>query len=393
MINSFSITDFGAEPGDRHINTAAIQETIDACAEAGGGRVVIPPGRYVAGSFYLKSNVELFLSAGAVLQGSSRVEDYREFSAPGLNMERPPEGFAHFLIGLIQTENSSITGPGKIDARGEVFFNTENWKPGDKNFGKPDTPRPRPLMCCRCTDLRIEDCSFTDSPNWNIWLMQCERVKVRGIRISGDWRMNNQDGIDIDGCRDVLVTGCFIRSGDDCLVLRAMQRYYDTPAVCENVVISGCTLESGCQAVRVGCPGDNIVRNCALSDLIITNTRNGIRFDNPKRYLREEDTTRCAVHDIQFQNIILECRNIPIGMNVEEGIALTRLSDISFSRMRIKADQPVRITGNGETIIRDISFSDISFSTSTPNPFEFRNVRNVTFESVQLAEMENPAGF
>lgn len=75
-------------------------------------------------------------------------------------------------------------------------------------------------------------------------------------------------------------------------------------------------------------------------------------------------------------------------MNVEEGIALSRLSDISFSRVRINAEQPVRITGNSETIIRDISFSDITFITLSPYPFEFRNVRNVTFDSVNFTNLD-----
>src|SRR5262249_39843075 len=56
----FQITKYGAAT-DGSDSTAAIAEAIDACAKAGGGRVVVPAGEFLTGAIHLKSNVELHL--------------------------------------------------------------------------------------------------------------------------------------------------------------------------------------------------------------------------------------------------------------------------------------------------------------------------------------------
>src|SRR5207249_11693477 len=74
--HAINVLDFGAV-GDGHKPcTASIQAAIDACADAGGGKVVVPPGRYVTGPIFLKSNLELEVLAGATLLGITNFADY-----------------------------------------------------------------------------------------------------------------------------------------------------------------------------------------------------------------------------------------------------------------------------------------------------------------------------
>ncbi|MDP3433447.1 MAG: hypothetical protein Q8T04_10835 [Bacteroidota bacterium] len=79
----YNILIYGAKNGQ--LSTVAIQKAVDECAAAGGGRVVVPAGTFVTGTVFLKSNVNLYLENGAVLQGSKDLKDYsRDGRSPGM---------------------------------------------------------------------------------------------------------------------------------------------------------------------------------------------------------------------------------------------------------------------------------------------------------------------
>jgi len=148
------------------------------------------------------------------------------------------------------------------------------------------------------------------------------------------------NGVNIDACRNVTISDCLMDTEDDCIVLRAIQYLYDDPAVCENVTVTNCVLKTACQGVRVGCPGDAVIRNSTFSNLVIESTNNGILFENPHRYLPPDARPRADVSDIVFSNVVIRCRRWPIKILVEDGIALRRLSDLSFSNFRIRSGAP-----------------------------------------------------
>ncbi len=383
MQNDFDVSAYGARPDGRTLNTAAIQRAIDACNASGGGRVVCGPGSYLTGSLLLKSHVELHLMPGCRLIGSRRLEDYEVFEAAGFRPEHAPEHCTESLIRAIDAEDIAITGPGEINGSGLAFYNTDD-KPG-RFFRKPPTPRPRMVMLYRCRDVRFEDAAFVDSPCWTFWLMKCERVQIHRLRIYGDQRMINNDGIDLDSCRDVTVSDCIIKTGDDCLVLRAIQQMFDTPGVCENIAINNCVLDSWCQGVRVGCPSDSVIRSCTFSNLTINSANNGILVENPKRYLASLRGEAVDVHDVSFSHAVINCEKAPIKVFVEDGIALQRLSGLGFSDFRIKSGAPCQVIGCAETIIRDVRFADIVIETSGEDAILCRHCQGVVFSNVTLS--------
>lgn len=384
MITSlFNVTDYGAVADSQTLNTAAIQEAIDACHDAGGGIVRVPAGTFVTGSLALKSRVELHLEPGSVLRGSTDLADYPDFTSPGFHHERAPERSSKALVHASEAEHIAITGPGTLDGAGLAFY--PGPPPATGKHPKPDTPRPRLVMFHNCRDVRIEDATFLDSSCWTCWLMQCERVHVNRIKIRGDRRMRNNDGLDIDACRDVTISDCIIRTEDDSLVLRAIQRLYETPAVCENVVVSNCILDSACQGVRVGCPRDGTVRHCTLTNLIIRSTNNGIVFENPHRYLPSGSTATADVHDIQFSNVSIECARTPIKVIVEEGIRLPRLANLAFSDFRIRSGDPLTFVGNPETPVENVRLSNIDIETTGEDAIACRHCRNIKLSGVELS--------
>jgi len=383
MEKLFDIAEHGARPDGKTLNTAAIQSAIDACHEAGGGRVVCGAGRFRTGSLTLKSNVELHLAAGCRLDGSASLDDYEDFTAAGFRSQNAPEGNSKGLVRAVGAENIAITGPGEINGSGLAFYNTDEFH--GPFFRKPPTPRPFMIMFYECRNVRIEGASFVDAPCWTFWLMKCERVSIQGVRVSGDQRMINNDGIDLDSCRDVTVADSIFKTGDDCVVLRAIRRVYDEPGVCENVTVSNCVLDSWCQGVRVGCPGDGVIRNCTFSNLVINSAHNGILFENPQRYMPEDGRGTADVHNILFSNVVIHCARTPIGVIVEDGIELPRLAGLTFSDFRITSGEPCLVKGSPETTIRDIRFSNVAIETSGDDAIICRHCQGVKLTNVELS--------
>lgn len=361
----------------------AVQQAIDAAHGAGGGRVVLEPGVYRGGSLWLQSNVELHLSAGARLVGSSRAEDYDDFDDPRLGA-RQPENSRKFLIGARDAENIAITGPGEINGSGPEFYD-RTVQPGGF-YAKPAWPRPRMVQFFRCRNVRLEDANFIDSPGWTMWLIDCHRVCVHGIHVAGDQRMINNDGLDIDGCSEVTVSDSFFRTGDDCLILRAIRRNPDEPVVCENVAVTNCVLDSRCQGIRVGCPSDDTIRHCRFSNLVIRGEGNGININNPRRYLAQGCSGYMDLHDVTFDSLTIESTRIPVWINVEAGIRLRRIQGIVFSNLTIAGPEPCRIDGCAETIPEDIHFSNVRFRP-TGDGMEFlhaHHCRNLRLDQMTL---------
>ncbi len=384
MTQTFDICNFGARPDGKSLNTAAIQSAIDACYAAGGGRVFCGPGEFLTGSIQIKSCVDLHLTQGCRLMGSTNLADYEDFIAPGFRHEAAPEKSRKHLIRAIEAKNFSITGPGEINGSGPAFYDVKSimW---DRFYCKPDTPRPRLFMAFKCQQFRIEDASFNDSPSWTFWLMQCQDVGIHRIKMQADQKMINNDGIDLDMCRNVTVSDSIFKTGDDCIILRAMHRLYDAKLPCENITVSNCVLDSSCQGIRVGCPGDDVIRNCTFTNLVITGQGNGIVFNNPKRYLSKTNQGSADIRNILFSNVVIDCQNAPISIDVETGIVLPYLGDISFADFRIKSGKPITIQGCPETIIRNISFCNIRVETTGDDAILCRYCEGIHLSNVELS--------
>ncbi len=380
MKNIFDAAEFGAS-AEKDINTAEIQGAIDACCEAGGGKVVFSPGTYVTGSLELKANVELHLGAGCRIEGSKNIADYDNFEAPGFICSRAPEKTHKHLIRAVCAENIAITGPGEINGSGLSFYSAEEIKKRRK-----PAQRPRILMFYKCKKVRLQETSFMDSPCWTMWLMKCEDVFIEGLKVFGSNLLLNNDGIDVDSCKNVIISDCVLNTQDDSLVIRAMCGMFDEPGVCENISVANCVLESRCQGIRIGCPGDSVIRNCSFSNMVLSG-RNGIHFENPQRYAPKDGRAGADIHDMVFSNFVIDCTGYPIRLFVEEGIELTRFSGISFSNFRIKSGLPVVVEGSSETAIGDVSFSNIDIETRGDDAILCRNCKGVVFHNVRMSNV------
>jgi polygalacturonase len=384
MQTNFAIEDYGAVGDGATLNTAAFQQAVDACHAAGGGRVIVGAGRYLTGTVTLKSRVDLHLTAGARIVGSTRIEDYEAFDAPGYHIERSPEKCSHTLFRAADAEQIAITGSGVIDGSGRAFYNTAERAWG-VFYAKPANPRPRMLTGLRCRDVVLEGVQFNESPCWTVWLMDCDRVRIRGIQMHADQAMINNDGLDIDACRDVVVSDCIFQTGDDCIAVRNMRQLRDAEGICENVTVSNCLLDSWCQGIRVGCPSDGVIRNVRFSNLQITSRSNGITLEYPERYLAPDGVASADVSNLFFANIGIRCGNTPINVTVAESIELKRLGGLHFSNVDIASGKPIRLVGSPKTVIDGVQLSQVRMVTEAPEPLVVQHCRNLVMDNTSLS--------
>ena len=231
-----NVRDAGAAGDGVTPDTAAVQRAIDDCAARGGGTVRLPAGTYLAGTVELKSNVALHLDDGATLLGSTHAADYR-------NVEPFQDGdnhtFGSAFVVARDAANVAIEGPGTIDGQGKAYA-AANKKPGD------DVRRPFLVRLLRCRGVDVSGVRLKSSGKWTFCLFACDDVRVDRVRIDSRGLSNN-DGIDVDSCQRVRISGCDIDSGDDSVCLKAT-----TPRPCRDVEVTGCTLRSGEGAFKCG---------------------------------------------------------------------------------------------------------------------------------------------
>jgi hypothetical protein len=255
-MTTFSITDFGAVSGEAPC-TPAIQRAIDAAHAAGGGTVRIPPGLWVSGTLILRSGITLELHPAAVLRASTDLADYTP--QPWVVSDDQQ----HHLLFADGADDLTICGGGTIDGSGEAF-----WEPPaeGQQWWRERNPRVHPLLeLRRCRRLRIRDVRICNSPGWTVHPFCCDDVEFRGVTVENHLFGPNTDGFDIDGCRDMLITGCRLSCGDDAIIVKATHGARST----ERLVISDCICRSTCIGIGLGQETESGIRHVTISNCVI----------------------------------------------------------------------------------------------------------------------------
>ena len=233
----FTPEEFGYQPGETV--TEAIQGAIEAAAEQ-GGIVRLGNGDYVSGTLVMRSGVCLEVRAGSRLLGSTDLRDYPEHHAARLTVQDTSMGMHQSLLFAEGCENICLRGGGVIDGRGSpAHF------PGEETAqGTPG--RPFLIRMIDCRNVHIADLTMKDAACWMQNYLNCENLLLEGLAVRNHANYNN-DGMDIDGCRNVVIRNCRVSSGDDALCFKgAGQRELS------RVLVEDCDFYSACNAVKVG---------------------------------------------------------------------------------------------------------------------------------------------
>ncbi len=324
----FEITRYGAVGDGVKDSTEAIRAAIAAANKAGGGRVVVPPGRFLTGAIHLKSNVNLHVAAGATLLFD---RDPRKYLPVVFTRWEGMECMNYSpLIYAFEQENIAVSGAGTLDgqagqqhwwpwkgrrrpasaaggstqdkARNLLVRMTEEGVPPEKRvFGDGGFLRPNFIQPYRSKNVLIEGVEILNSPMWEIHPCLCRNVTVRGVRISSHGP--NNDGCNPESSVDVLIKDCVFDTGDDCIAIKS-GRNNDGRRVgmaVENIVIQGCQMKDGHGGVTIGSEISGSARNIFAEDC---------RMDSPRldRALRlKTNSVRGGV----IENIYM--RNVTVG--------------------------------------------------------------------------------
>lgn len=408
----FCITSYGAT--EKEVCTDAIKQAIEVCHEAGGGRVVIPVGEWLTGAVHLKSNVNLYLSEGAVLCFTDNPDDY----LPAVRTSW--EGMECYnyspLIYAYECENVAITGSGKIapkmehwrewfsrpkthmDALAALYHQMSNGAPveerqvavGDNNF------RPHLIQLNRCKNVLLDGFHIYNSPFWTIHLFMCDGGLVRNLNVYAHG--HNNDGIDIEMSSNFLVEDCVFDQGDDAVVIKAGRNHdaWRLNKPCENIVVRNCTVKNGHTLLGIGSELSGGIRNISMTNCVApgtvhrlffvkTNHRRGAFVENIYMdSIRVGGTLRVAEIDT---DVLYQWRDlVPTYKDT-----LTRIEGIYLTDIQVDSAKAVyELRGEERLPIKNIKMKNVVVDCVADTTNVAKYVENLSLENVSYHTI-NPA--
>lgn len=249
----YNIVSYGAIADGVTDNTAAIQKAINECSKT-GGRVYFPSGVFATGTLILKSNVTIYLSDNSTLKGIPDISKYPRM--------RPIDYRSHIddypdlaLLYAEKQENITITG------RGAFYGNGDHKVFQDSIDNSPN--RPFGIKMVECRNIEVSNIKMRNSAFWMQLYLACDKVRLTNLDIYNHVNMNN-DGMDLDGCKDVIISNCFINTSDDNICLKS-----NGPRITENVTITNCVLSTHCYAFKCGTETTGGFKNITVSNIVV----------------------------------------------------------------------------------------------------------------------------
>jgi polygalacturonase len=402
----YDVTKYGARNDSSKLVTRSVAAAIAAASKAGGGTVYFPAGKYLTGPIHLKSNITIFIDAGAELHFSDNFDDY----LPMVQSRYEGVDVMSFspLFYAYKAENISIVGRGLINGHGKKWWDyalTFYKNQAERNkyqllFDKlnqdillPDDPtqmkrgflRPPFIQPLYCKNVLIEGITITNSPFWTVTPEFCENVTIKGVTIYNP-KSPNTDGINPSSCKYVHISDCHISVGDDCITIKSGKdlpgRTKATPA--ENYTITNCTMLSGHGGVVIGSEMSGDVKKITISNCVFDGTDRGIRIK----------TTRGrggVVEDIRVDNIIMKnIKDQAIVLDMEysrtqpEAVSdrTPRFRNIRLSNITAYTKQAMYINGLDEMPVSEISLHDVVFEAGTG--ITIRNAKDIELHNVRV---------
>lgn len=379
--STFNVRDYGATGRKDENAQAAIQAAIDACGAAGGGMVYLPPGEYTSGTLFMRSHVRLHIEAGATLYSS----------------KTPAHFVKRALLYAEDVHNITVEGRGTVDGQADYEWRLHDIKdwyiyPNQLKQERANLPLmrafPTPesignlVLFIRCADVRITGLSFLHSPSWTMHLFQIDRLFIDGVYVytslkAGVWA----DGIDPDGCRDVLISNCVIETGDDALVFYS-GRSYGPARPCENITVTNCRLSSASSGLKFCDGNEAAIRNVTISNCVISGANRGLAF-----MVFDGGT----LENVLVSNVIVSCRRFDWfwwGDADAIHFNLIKRSEIDPNVDKSK-EAPVGIIRN--IVLRDVIARGCGVNLLHGHPDS--PLQNITFDNVKMtieADLNSP---
>ncbi len=413
----FDAKNFGAKADGLTLDTKAIQQAVDSCHHAGGGKVYLAGGTFVSGTLYLKSHVTLYIEAGAVLRGSDHLEDF-----PSIPSKYPSYTGSletnKMLIYAEDTKNISICGRGTLDGNGNHWV--------DAPYGSPSfSKRPRIIHLRACENVVVRDVTLYNSASWVQSYQSCKNLLIDGITVDSrenkdiekgryaDVPGRNTDGLDLVDCEQVRISNCLINSGDDAICLKSLS----PREACRDITITNCVVSSNASGIKIGTETSGRIEDITIQNCVVYDTRvdaisvmsvDGARIErinisniscrNIKGsaiFLRLGNRNRtyrdkAEINTPHLKDVIIEniqgTRISPNNGNIIAGIEDMPIENILLKNINLafegggKAEESYQeIPENEQKYPNGLIFGDLP-----AYGFYIRHVKNITLDNIQL---------
>ncbi len=436
---SVAITDFGAVPDGQTLNTEAFAAAVENLSNQGGGTVTVPAGIWLTGPITLKNNIELHLEQGAVILFSDNEDLYPiiDTNFEGLDLRR-----CISPINATGARNIAITGKGIIDGNGDawrevkkrkvsddvwktvlkrkggvlsddgkVWYPNEGYKKARLTAGSLNKPaedldeneiktflRPVLVSLRNCENILLEGVTFQNSPCWHVHPLWCRNVIVNDIMVKCAYYSTNGDGIDIDGCENVMLTNSTFDVGDDAICIKSGKdedgRRHARP--CKNLIIRGCTVYHGHGGFVIGSEMSGGVENIYVADCNFLGTDVGLRFKSTRGRGGLVKNIWCddiRMKDIESYGVIFNLYYAGVAASdmkdgggsdiVPVDETTPEFRDIHISNVICAgAKQAIYINGLPELPLDKVTFRNCVFTAK--KGLEMYNVKDVTFNKVVI---------
>jgi polygalacturonase len=321
-----SVAQFGGVGDGVTLNTGAFAKAIAALAEKGGGTLDVPPGIWLTGPIRLRSNLNLHLEAGALIQFSS---DYKLYPLTVIDLKGEKEVDSTSPISGENLENVAITGAGVLDGGGDAWrpvkrekLTESDWQALVKSGGVLDPKgttwwpsrdamtgaklveqlqkqgslnlsdyepahqflRPKMLHLINCRKVLLEGVTFQNPPNWTLNPALCEDVSILNVKVHNSFAAQNSDALDLESSRRAIIRDCTFDAGDDGICLKsgkdAAGRRIGVPT--EDVLVESCTVYHAHGGFTIGSEMSGGVRNVWVNNCLFMGTDVGLRFKSTR---------------------------------------------------------------------------------------------------------------
>lgn len=393
----FTITDFGAvaEADAR----PAIHAAIEAATAAGGGRVTIPPGRWRCdGPIHLQSRIDLHVSDGATVVFGADPERYLPVV---LTRWEGTEMYGYSpLIYAREVEDVAITGRGVFDGNEQSGFHAwtreqqddmqslrrmgnDGTPARDRVFGRGTHLRPSMIQFFHAERVLLEDYTLHNAPFWVNHLVYTDHATVRNIRV--DSHRANNDGIDVESSRYVLVENCWFRTGDDSVVVKSGRdrdgREIGRPS--EYVVIRHNDM-GGEDGIALGSEMSGGIRYVYFTDNVLRKGASAIRF---KANLDRGG----IVEHIRVRNMTVESFENLFWFQLDYPGLLggghpATYRDVVFENFTVeRAGTVFEAHAPAEAPLQDVTLRNIVVGTAD-RTFVLKNVEDLRLQEVRIGE-------
>jgi polygalacturonase len=416
---TFDVTKYGAVGDNAKDNTDAFKAAIVACTNAGGGRVIVPGGEFIAGAIELKSGVDLHLESKATIRFTRDQSKYPMVFTRWEGMELM--NFSPFIYAFEQRD-IAITGDGTIDGNCDCEHwwpwkgrTNCGWKKGDPDqdadrnnllamvergvpvservFGAGHYLRPQFIQPYRSQNVLIEGVKLLNAPMWQVHPVLCTNVTIKDLYVQVSSLGPNTDGCDPESCKDVLITNCYFDTGDDCIAIKAGRnadgRRLHTPS--ENIVIQKCRMKNGHGGITIGSEISGGVRNVFAEDCKLDSPELDFAVRLKNNAMRGGLLENIYVRNLEVGQVAKAA--VTIDFYYEEGEAgkftpIVRNVVIKNMKMK-KAEHALYLRGFKNAPIKDVAILDCDFGgVAKPNLLE--NAEGITMRNVRInGKVEN----